>query len=38
VKKILLVIFGLILCSNAFAKTKFSEIKKALKEDDYGNV
>jgi len=38
VRKILLIIFGLILCSNAFAKTKFSEIKKALKEDDYGNV
>ena len=37
-RKILLIIFGLILCSNAFAKTKFSEIKKALKEDDYGNV
>ena len=37
-KRILLVIFGLILCSNVFAKTKFSEIKKALKEDKYGIV
>ena len=37
-KKILIIIFGLILCSNAFAKTKFSEIKKALKEDKYGIV
>ena len=37
-KKILIVIFGLILSSNAFAKTKFSEIKKALKEDKYGKA
>ena len=37
-KRILLVIFGLILCSNVFAKTKFSEIKKALKEDKYGKA
>ena len=36
-KKILL-IFCLILCSNAFAKTKFSEVKKALKEDGYGKA
>ena len=32
-KKIILILFGLILCGNAFAKTKFSEVKKALKED-----
>jgi len=38
VKKILLVIFGLIVCSNAFAKIKFSEIKEALKEDGYGKA
>ena len=37
-KKIILLIFGLILCSNAFAKTKFSEVKKALKEDGYGKA
>jgi len=37
-KKILIVIFGLILSSNVFAKTKFSEIKKALKEDKYGKA
>ena len=37
-KKIFLILFGLILCSNAFAKTKFSEVKKALKEDGYGKA
>ena len=37
-KKIILILFGLILCSNAFAKTKFSEVKKALKEDGYGKA
>ena len=37
-KKIILLIFGLILYSNAFAKTKFSEVKKALKEDGYGKA
>jgi len=37
-KKIVLIIFGLIICSNAFAKTKFSEVKKALKEDGYGKA
>ena len=33
-----LIIFGLILSSNAFSKTKFSEVKKALKEDGYGKA
>ena len=37
-KKIILIIFGLILCGNAVAKTKFSEVKKALKEDGYGKA
>ena len=37
-KKIILLIFSLMLCSNAFAKTKFSEVKKALKEDGYGKA
>jgi hypothetical protein len=37
-KKILIILFGLILCGNAFAKTKFSEVKKALKEDGYGKA
>ena len=37
-KKIILLILGLILCNNAFAKTKFSEVKKALKEDGYGKA
>ena len=37
-KKVILILFGLILCSNAFAKTKFSEVKKALKEDGYGKA
>ena len=37
-KKIILILFGLILCGNAFAKTKFSEVKKALKEDGYGKA
>jgi hypothetical protein len=37
-KKIISLLFGLILCSNAFAKTKFSEVKKALKEDGYGKA
>jgi len=38
VKKIIIILFGLTLCSNAFAKTKFSEVKKALKEDGYGKA
>jgi hypothetical protein len=37
-EKIISLLFGLILCSNAFAKTKFSEVKKALKEDGYGKA
>ena len=37
-KKILIIIFGLILCSNVFAEIKFSEIKKTLKEDGYGKA
>ena len=37
-KKIFLILFGLILCSDVFAKTKFSEVKKALKEDGYGKA
>ena len=37
-KKIFLILFGLILCTNAYAKTKFSEVKKALKEDGYGKA
>lgn len=37
-KKIILIIFVLIICSNTFAKTKFSEIKQALKEDGYGKA
>ena len=37
-KKIILLIFGLIIYNNAFAKTKFSEVKKALKEDGYGKA
>ena len=37
-KKIIIILFGLTLCSNAFAKTKFSEVKKALKEDGYGKA
>ena len=36
--KIFLILFGLILCTNAYAKTKFSEVKKALKEDGYGKA
>jgi len=38
VKKIIIILFVLTLCSNAFAKTKFSEVKKALKEDGYGKA
>ena len=37
-KKVILLSIGLILCGNAFAKTKFSEVKKALKEDGYGKA
>tara|TARA_B100001287_G_C22590810_1_gene485523 strand:+ start:98 stop:1024 length:927 start_codon:yes stop_codon:yes gene_type:complete len=37
-QKIILLILGLILCNNAFAKTKFSEVKKALKKDGYGKA
>jgi len=37
-KKIIIILFGLIVCTNAFAKTKFSEVKKALKEDGYGKA
>ena len=37
-KKVILLLIGLILCGNAFAKTKFSEVKKALKEDGYGKA
>ena len=37
-QKIILLIFCLIFCSNTFAKTKFSEVKKALKEDGYGKA
>ena len=36
-KKLLgIVVLGLILVGNAYSETKFSEIKKALKEDSYG--
>ena len=37
-KKILTILFGLIVCTNAFSKTKFSEVKKVLKEDGYGKA
>ena len=37
-KKVILLLIGLILCGTAFAKTKFSEVKKALKEDGYGKA
>ena len=37
-QKIILLILGLILCNNAFAKNKFSEVKKALKNDGYGKA
>ena len=37
-KKIFLLILGLLLCANSFAKTKFSEVKKALKADGYGKA
>ena len=37
-QKIILLILGLILCNNTFAKTKFSEVKKALKNDGYGKA
>jgi len=37
-KILFLIIFGLILSSNAFSKTKFSEVKKALNEDGYGKA
>ncbi len=37
-KKIFLLILGLLFCTNSFAKTKFSEVKKALKEDGYGKA
>ncbi len=36
-KKLLgILVLGLILSGNAYSETKFSEIKKALKEDSYG--
>ena len=36
-KKILgVIVLGLILVGNAYSETKFSKIKKALKEDSYG--
>jgi len=36
-KKLLgIVVLGLLWCGNAYSETKFSEIKKALKEDNYG--
>ena len=36
-KKLLgILVLGLILVGNAYSETKFSEIKKALKEDNYG--
>ena len=35
-KAIVIVVLGLILVGNAYSETKFSEIKKALKEDNYG--
>ena len=36
-KKLLgILVLGLILSGNAYSETKFSEIKKALKEDNYG--
>ena len=36
-KKLLgILVLGLILAGNAYSETKFSEIKKALKEDSYG--
>ena len=37
-QKIILLILGLILCNNTFAKNKFSEVKKALKNDGYGKA
>ena len=37
-KKLILLLIGLMFFSNAFAKTKFSEVKKALKEDGYGKA
>ena len=33
-----LILIGLIFCNNTFAKTKFSAVKKALKEDGYGKA
>ena len=35
-KAIVIVVLGLILVGYAYSETKFSEIKKALKEDSYG--
>lgn len=36
--KIFIILIFLLISSNAFAKTKFSEIKNALKEDGYGKA
>ncbi len=36
-KKLLgILVLGLLLSGNAYSETKFSKIKKALKEDNYG--
>ena len=37
-KKILLITFILLFSNTVFAKTKFSEVKKALKDDGYGKA
>jgi len=36
--KILVILFLLVFANHVFAKTKFSEVKKALKEDGYGKA
>ena len=33
---LLFLVIGILLTNNAFSKTKFSKVKKALKEDKYG--
>ena len=33
---LLFLVIGILLTNNAFSKTKFSKVKKALKEDNYG--
>ena len=33
---LLFLLIGIFLTNNAFLKTKFSKVKKALKEDKYG--